>query len=42
MTKITYVKITHYTDDTKKKNQIKAAMLVAPSPAFHAISSKHD
>ena len=40
MTKLTDVKITHYTNDTKKK-QIKAAMLAVPSSAFHAISTKH-
>ena len=33
--------MTHYIDDTKKM-QIKAAMLAAPSSAFHAISTKHD
>ena len=33
-------KITHYIDYTKQ-TQIKAAMLAALSPAFHAISTKH-
>ena len=41
MTKVTHVKITHYLDDTKKK-QIKAAMLAAPSSAFHTISTERD
>ena len=43
MTKITHVKKTlHYIVNTKKM-QIKATiMLAAPSPAFHAISIKHD
>ena len=35
------MKITHYTNDTKKI-QIKAAMLAARSSDFHAISTKHD
>ena len=35
MTKLPHVKITYYIDDTKKKEQRKAAMLAGPSSAFH-------
>ena len=39
---IAQVKITHYIDDTERKTQINAAMRAAPSPAFHAISTKYE